>query len=200
MNPGGSSKDRIGLKMIEAAEKEGKLKPGGLIIEPTSGNTGIGLALVAAVKGYKLCCVLKESIGEEKLRILRGLGATVVRARADVKSVHPDSYLNVALKIHLDNPGSLLTDQYSNPYNGIAHYETAGEEMADQCDNKIDDMVIGAGTCGTMTGIARKLKERIPNVCIVGADPVGSILYRPDPNEKKGGYKVEGIGRDFIPR
>ena len=186
--------------MIEAAEKEGKLKPGGLIIEPTSGNTGIGLALVAAVKGYKLCCVLKESIGEEKLRILRGLGATVVRARADVKSVHPDSYLNVALKIHLDNPGSLLTDQYSNPYNGIAHYETAGEEMADQCDNKIDYMVIGAGTCGTMTGIARKLKERIPNVCIVGADPVGSILYRPDPNEKKGGYKVEGIGRDFIPR
>ena len=117
--------------MVEAAEKKGKLKPGGLIIEPTSGNTGIGIALACAVKGYQLVAVLKETIGEEKLRILRGLGAVVVRARADVKSVHPESYLNVAMKIHLENPGSILTDQYSNPYNGIAHYETAGQEIVD---------------------------------------------------------------------
>lgn len=200
MNPGGSSKDRIGLAMIEAAERDGRLKPGGLVIEPTSGNTGIGLALACAVKGYKLVAVLKESIGEEKLRILRGLGADVVRCRADVKSVHPESYLNISLKIHEENPGSLLTDQYSNPYNGLGHYETAAKEMIDQCDGKIDYMVIGAGTCGTLTGIARRLKEEIPNVQVVAADCEGSILYRPDPNEKRGGFTVEGIGRDFIPR
>ena len=110
MNPGGSSKDRIALRMIEAAEKDGKLKPGGVIIEPTSGNTGIGLAIAAAVKGYKLVCVQKETIAEEKVRILRGLGATVVRSRADVPSTHPESYLNVSLQIHLANPGSFLPD------------------------------------------------------------------------------------------
>jgi len=199
-NAGGSVKDRIGKRMLEDAEKSGRIKPGDTLIEPTSGNTGIGLSLAAAVKGYKMVITLPEKMSKEKVDVLKGLGAQVIRTPTEAAWDAPESHIGVAKKLNSEIPNSHILDQYANPSNPLAHYDGTAEELLDQCDGKIDMVVIGAGTGGTLTGIARKLKEKIPNVKIIAVDPVGSILAQPDElNTSNEGYKVEGIGYDFIP-
>jgi len=199
-NAGGSVKDRIGVRMVEEAERDGRLKPGTTIIEPTSGNTGIGLALAAAIKGYRCIITLPEKMSEEKVNILKGLGAEIIRTPTEAAWDAPESHIGVAKKLNNEIKDSVILDQYGNPYNPIAHYDTTAEELVNQCDGKIDYLVMSAGTGGTITGIARKIKERIPNCQIVGVDPHGSILAEPlDLNTTSATYKVEGIGYDFIP-
>lgn len=199
-NAGGSVKDRIALRMFEEAELSGRIKPGDTIIEPTSGNTGIGLALCAAVKGYRCIICLPEKMSAEKVNTLKALGAEIVRTPNDAAFDSPESHIGVSVKLQREIPNAHILNQYENPYNPIAHYDTTAEEILDQCDGKVDMFVAGAGTGGTMTGIARKLKEKCPNVEVVGVDPVGSILAQPESlNEAGGMYQVEGIGYDFIP-
>ncbi|XP_038153063.1 cystathionine beta-synthase-like protein [Cyprinodon tularosa] len=200
-NAGGSVKDRISLRMIEDAEKAGDLKPGDTIIEPTSGNTGIGLALAAAVKGYRCIIVMPEKMSMEKVDVLRALGAEIVRTPTSARFDSPESHVGVAWRLKNEIPDSHILDQYRNPSNPLAHYDTTAEEILEQCDGKVDMLVAGAGTGGTITGIARKLKERCPNIKIIGVDPEGSILAEPEEINKtdKGPYEVEGIGYDFIP-
>jgi len=199
-NAGGSVKDRIGRRMIEDAEKSGRIKPGDTLIEPTSGNTGIGLALTAAVKGYKMIITLPEKMSQEKVDVLKALGAQIIRTPTEAAWDAPESHIGVAKKLNKEIPNSHILDQYSNPSNPLAHYDGTAEELLDQTDGKIDLVVISAGTGGTLTGIARKLKERLPNVKIVAVDPDGSLLALPESlNGPMHSYKVEGIGYDFIP-
>jgi len=199
-NAGGSVKDRIGRRMIEDAEKSGRIKPGDTIIEPTSGNTGIGLALAAAVKGYKMIVTLPEKMSKEKVDILKALGADIIRTPTEAAFDSPESHIGVAKRINKEIRNSHILDQYGNPSNPLAHYDGTAEELIEQTDGKIDMVVIGAGTGGTITGIARKLKEKIAGVIVVGVDPEGSILAQPETlNASHCSYKVEGIGYDFIP-
>ncbi|MEQ2276748.1 hypothetical protein XENORESO_007870 [Xenotaenia resolanae] len=200
-NAGGSVKDRISLRMVEDAERAGILKPGDTIIEPTSGNTGIGLALAAAVKGYRCIIVMPEKMSMEKVDVLRALGAEIVRTPTSARFDSPESHVGVAWRLKNEIPDSHILDQYRNPSNPLAHYDTTAEEILEQCDGKLDMLVAGAGTGGTITGIARKLKEKCPNIKIIGVDPEGSILAEPDEINKsdKTQYEVEGIGYDFIP-
>ncbi|XP_030642085.1 cystathionine beta-synthase b [Chanos chanos] len=200
-NAGGSVKDRISLRMVEDAERAGILKPGDTIIEPTSGNTGIGLALAAAVKGYRCIIVMPEKMSMEKVDVLRALGAEIVRTPTAARFDSPESHVGVAWRLKNEIPNAHILDQYRNPSNPLAHYDTTAEEILEQCDGKVDMLVAGAGTGGTITGIARKLKEKCPNVKVIGVDPAGSILAEPDDLNKtdKTHYEVEGIGYDFIP-
>ncbi len=194
-NPGGSVKDRIGLSLVEACEQSGKLKPGGTIIEPTSGNTGTGLALAAAIKGYHLICVMTDKVAEEKRSLLRALGAEVVICPNSVPSDSPESYRNVAARLAREIPGACNPDQYSNPANPLSHYRTTGPEIWDDTDGKVTAFVAGVGTAGTIIGTARYLKERDPKIQIIGADPAGSIYSHDEIRP----YKVEGIGQDAYP-
>src|SRR6058998_1412337 len=195
LNPGGSVKDRIGLPMIEAAEREGKLRPGGTIVEPTSGNTGVGLAIAAAIKGYRCIFTMPDKMSREKISLLRAYGAEVVITPTAVPPDSPESYYRVADRLTEEIPGSFQPNQYFNRENPAAHYETTGPEIWRQTDGGIGVLVAGVGTGGTITGTGRYLKEQNPNIMVVGADPEGSILsggeLRP--------YKVEGIGEDFWP-
>ncbi len=196
LNPGGSVKDRIGYQMVLDAEASGRIKPGDTLIEPTSGNTGIGLALAGAVKGYRVIITMPEKMSREKQVVLEALGAEIIRTPTEAAWDAPESHIGVAKSLQSQLPNAHILDQYSNPSNPNVHYENTGQEILDQMDGKVDMMVIGAGTGGTITGVARKIKEACPNCVIVGADPVGSILAGGD---EVGTYKVEGIGYDFIP-
>ncbi|KAF8948583.1 hypothetical protein BGZ47_004097, partial [Haplosporangium gracile] len=199
-NAGGSVKDRIGKRMVEEAEKDGRLKPGCTIIEPTSGNTGIGLALAAAVKGYRTIITLPEKMSQEKVDVLKALGAEIVRTPTEAAWDSPESHIGVAKRLNAEIPDSVILDQYANPYNPVTHYDHTAEEIYRSCNGQVDMLVAGAGTGGTITGIARKLKALCPNIIIVGVDPHGSILAQPESlNTSTEGYKVEGIGYDFIP-
>jgi cystathionine beta-synthase len=194
LNPGGSVKDRIGLTMVEDAERTGKLRPGGTIIEPTSGNTGHGLAMVAAIKGYKMIFVMPDKMSAEKISLLRAYGAEVVVCPTNVERDSPQSYYSVADRLAREVPGAFQPNQYFNPLNPEAHYATTGPEIWDQTEGRIDVFVAGMGTGGTISGVAKYLKERKPSVHIVGADPEGSLYSGPIAP-----YKVEGVGEDFIP-
>ncbi|KAE9552988.1 hypothetical protein FO519_003792 [Halicephalobus sp. NKZ332] len=198
LSAGGSIKDRIALKMVELAEEKGALKPGMTVIEPTSGNTGIGLALVCAVKGYKCVIVMPEKMSKEKEVTLKTLGAQIVRTPSHHGHDDPASHMGVAIRLLKEIPNSIMLDQYRNAGNPLAHYENTAEEIIWALDEKIDYVVVGAGTGGSITGIAKKMKERIPGVKIVGVDPEGSILA--DPSIRcTHSYEVEGTGYDFIP-
>ena len=196
LNAGGSVKDRIARRMVLEAESSGRIKPGDTLIEPTSGNTGIGMALAAAVKGYRMIITMPEKMSREKQVVLEALGAEIIRTPTEAAWDAPESHIGVANKLRDIIPDAHILDQYSNPDNPDAHYDTTAAEILDQTDGKLDVLVAGAGTGGTITGIARRLKEAIPDVHIVGADPVGSILAGP---AEVASYKVEGIGYDFIP-
>ncbi|KOC61145.1 Cystathionine beta-synthase [Habropoda laboriosa] len=200
LNPGGSVKDRIAYRMIQDAEESGLLKPGYTIIEPTSGNTGIGLAMAAAVRGYRCIIVIPEKMSDEKISTLRALGAEIVRTPTEASWDSPEAHINVAQKLQKEIPNSIILDQYTNPGNPLAHYDKTATEIWRQCEGKIDYLIAGAGTGGTISGIGRKLKELSPDVQIVAVDPKGSIL---DPSTESqdeiGFYEVEGIGYDFIP-
>ncbi len=195
-NPGGSVKDRIGLRMVEAAEREGLLKPGGVIVEATAGNTGVGLAVAAAVKGYRCIFVLPDKMSEDKVSLLRAYGAEVVITPTSVPPDSPESYNGVADRLARELPGAFRPNQFANPNNPLAHYQTTGPEIWEQSGGSLDVFVAGMGTGGTITGVSRYLKERKPQLVVVGADPEGSILSGDSPRA----YKVEGIGEDFIPR
>ena len=203
MNPGGSIKDRIGLKMIEAAERAGKIKPGDTLVEGTAGNTGIGLALVAQQKGYRLVLVVPDKMSREKIFNLRAMGAEVVLTRSDVAKGHPQYYQDMAEKLATDTPGAYFINQFGNPDNPLAHEEGTAPEIWRQMDGDMDAIVFGCGSSGTMTGLSRYFAKTAPNVDLVLADPVGSILAQYI-NEgvlstKSGSWLVEGIGEDFLP-
>ena len=197
LNPGGSVKDRIAITMIEAAEREGKLKPGGTIVEPTSGNTGTGLAIVAALKGYRCIFTMPDKMSREKISLLKAFGAEVIICPYAVEPESPESYYSVSDRLAEEIPGAYKPDQYRNPNNPYSHFETTGPELWEQTAGELDALVIAVGTGGTITGIARYLKEQSPDVTIVGADPEGSI-YTSGP-ENQHPYLVEGIGEDFYP-
>ncbi|CAF3739983.1 unnamed protein product [Rotaria sp. Silwood1] len=200
-NAAGSIKDRIGLRMVEEAEGTGILKPGDTVIEATSGNTGIGLALACAVKNYRCIIVMPEKMSKEKADVLRALGAEVIRTPTGASFDSPESHIGVAHRLKMKIPNSHILDQCRNPYNPIAHYDSTAEEILEVCDGKVDMVVIGAGTGGTVTGLSRKLKEKCPNCIIVGVDPEGSMLAVPETLNKTEitFYEIEGIGFDFIP-
>ena len=195
-NAGGSLKDRIGLRMIENAEESGRIKPGDTLIEPTSGNTGIGLALAAAVKGYRMIIVMPEKMSMEKEVTLRALGAEIIRTPTEAGHDDPEGLFEVSKRLKEKTPNSHILDQYENPDNPDAHYEGTAEEIWDEFGSDLDMIVIGVGTGGSITGIAKRLKEKNPNIQVVGADPYGSILGGGD---KIYPYHVEGIGYDFFP-
>ena len=195
-NPGGSIKDRIGKQMIEIAEKEGKIKPGDTLIEPTSGNTGIGLALAAAVKGYKMIITMPEKMSKEKEVVLSALGATIYRTPTEAAWDDPESHIELAKRLNKEIKDSHILDQYSNLNNPDAHYKYTAEEILNEFNNNLDMIVMGVGTGGTITGIAKKIKEKSPKTKIIGVDPYGSILGGGD---EVFSYKVEGIGYDFFP-
>jgi cystathionine beta-synthase len=196
LNPGGSVKDRIGLAMIEAAEREGLLKPGGTIVEATAGNTGVGLALAAAVKGYRMIAVMPDKMCEDKVSLLRAYGAEVVITPTNVPPDSPESYNGVAERLAREIPDAYRPNQFANPNNPLIHYLATGPEIWEDSQGQVEVFVAGMGTGGTISGIARYLKERNPNIVIVGADPEGSILSGDSPRS----YLVEGIGEDFIPK
>jgi len=195
MNPGGSVKDRIGIRMIEAAERSGVLKPGGTIVEPTSGNTGVGLAIAAAIKGYKCIFIMPDKMSQEKISLLRAYGAEVVIAPTAVPPDSPESYYRVADRLTAQIPGAFQPNQYFNDDNPRTHYETTGPEIWKQTEGKITHFVAGVGTGGTISGTGRYLKEQNPDVVVVGGDPEGSIYTGSEPRP----YLVEGIGEDFWP-
>lgn len=195
-NSGGSIKDRIGYNMILDAENSGRIKPGDTLIEPTSGNTGIGMALAAAVKGYNMIITMPEKMSNEKEVILKALGAKIVRTPTEAPWDSPDSHIGVAKKLNNEIEDSHILDQYSNPANPQIHYETTAEEIINDLDGNVDMVVMGVGTGGTITGVAKKLKEINPNIKIIGVDPHGSILGG---GTEIHSYKVEGIGYDFFP-
>jgi cystathionine beta-synthase len=197
LNPGGSIKDRIAITMVEAAEREGKLKPGGTIVEPTSGNTGTGLAIVAALKGYRCIFTMPDKMSREKISLLKAFGAEVIICPYAVEPESPESYYSVSDRLAEEIPGAYKPDQYRNEANPRSHYETTGPEIWEQTGGELDALVVAVGTGGTITGTARYLKEQSPAVVIVGADPEGSI-YTSGP-EKQHPYLVEGIGEDFYP-
>lgn len=202
-NPGGSVKDRIGVSMLEDAERSGKIKPGGTVIEATSGNTGIGLALACAVKGYKSIFVVTDKVSSEKINYLKALGGDVIVVSNAVGHDHPDYYITVARKINDETPNSIFMYQYSNPANPEIHYKTTGPEIWEQTDGKITHFVAGIGTGGTISGVGRFLKEKNPSIQIIGADPNGSILkeFKEKGSIAKGNpYLVEGIGQDCLPK
>jgi cystathionine beta-synthase len=201
-NPGGSVKDRIGLAMVEAAERAGKLKPGGTIVECTSGNTGLGLAMVAAVRGYRAVFCMPDKVSSEKVNLLKAFGAEVMLSPTAVPPDSPDSYYSVARRIARERPGAFLTDQYNNPANPEAHYQTTGPEVWEQTQGLVTHFVCGMGTGGTISGTGRYLKEKSSKVQIIGADPVGSILkhyHETGQMSEARTYKIEGVGEDFIP-
>ncbi len=203
-NPGNSVKDRMALKMVEDAESDGRLKPGGVIIEGTSGNTGMGLALAAIVKGYRLICVSNDKQSKEKFDVLRGMGAEVVVCPTAVAPEDPRSYYSVSKKLSEETPNSWYVNQYDNPSNTVAHYEQTGPEIWDQTGGKITHFVVGVGTGGTISGVAKFLKEKNPNIKIWGIDTYGSVFKKYhetgifDENEIYP-YITEGIGEDILP-
>jgi cystathionine beta-synthase len=202
LNPGGSVKDRIGIAMVEAAEREGRLKPGGTIVEATSGNTGIGLALAAAVNGYKCVFVMTEKASVEKARYLKALGADVVITPVSAKPGTPDHYVSTARRIAAETPNSYYPDQYSNSANPLAHYLTTGPELWEQTEGKITHFVSGLGTGGSISGTGRYLKEQNPSVRVIGADPYGSVFKTFKETGKlveSTPYMVEGIGQEVVP-
>jgi cystathionine beta-synthase len=194
LNPGGSVKDRIGLSMLEDAERRGLLRPGGTVVEPTSGNTGHGLAMAAAIKGYKMIFVMPDKMSSEKISLLRAYGAEVVICPTNVERDSPQSYYSVAERLTREVPGAFQPNQYFNPRNPEAHYRTTGPEIWRQTDGRITTFVAGVGTGGTITGVGKYLKEQNPAVRVVGADPEGSIF-----SGEIAPYKVEGVGEDFWP-
>ena len=196
LNPGGSIKDRIGWKMVEDAEQSGRIKPGDTLIEPTSGNTGQGIALAAAIKGYDCIITLPEKMSKEKQIALEALGAKIVRTPSEESFDSPESHIGVAKKLQKEIPNSHILDQYANPSNPEAHYHGTAQEILDVFGKDLHMVVMGVGTGGTITGVAKRLKEEIPDIVIVGADPVGSILGGGTDVEP---YLVEGIGYDFFP-
>jgi cystathionine beta-synthase len=201
-NPGGSVKDRIGLAMVEAAERAGKLRPGGTIVECTSGNTGVGLAMVAVVRGYRSVFCMPDKVSIEKVNLLKAFGAEVVLTPTAVPPDSPESYYSVAKRIAAERPGAFLTNQYHNPANPDAHYQSTGPELWEQTKGRLTHFVAGLGTGGTISGTARYLKEKNPKVRVIGADPVGSILkhfHETGKMTEAHPYKIEGVGEDFIP-
>ena len=199
LNPGGSVKDRIGMAMIEAAEQDGRLRPGGTIVEPTSGNTGAGLAMAAALRGYRCIFVMPDKMSQEKISMLRAYGAEVVITPTAVEPDSPESYYSVSDRLAEEIPGGFKPDQYSNPSNPEAHYETTGPEIWEQTDDgQVDAIVISVGTGGTITGVGRYFKEQRPEVLIVGVDPEGSV-FTADEQHPQGPYLVEGIGKERWP-
>ena len=201
-NPGGSVKDRIGIAIVEDAEKRGLLKPGGTIVEATSGNTGMGLAIAAAVKGYKAIFVMPDKMSDEKIRTLEAVGAKVVVCPTAVEPEDPRSYYCVSRKIADETPNCLYANQYHNQVNPEAHYVSTGPELWEQTGGKIDALVVGMGTGGTISGTGKYLKEKNPDIKIIGADPVGSLYYEYFKTGNLGAahsYKVEGVGEDFLP-
>jgi cystathionine beta-synthase len=201
-NPGGSVKDRIGLPIIEQAEREGRLKPGGTIVEGTSGNTGIGLAIAAALKGYRCIFTMPDKMSQEKVRLLKAFGAQVIVTPTAVPPDHPDNYVMTAKRIAEETPNAILANQFYNQANPQAHYDTTGPELWEQTEGRITHFVASAGTGGTITGVGRYLKEKNPDIKIVAGDPMGSILANYwKSGEKIEGvpYKVEGIGQDKVP-
>src|SRR5215203_5724806 len=195
LNPGGSVKDRIGLALIEAAEQDGRLRPGGAIVEPTSGNTGVGLAIAAAHKGYRCIFVMPDKMSQEKISMLRAYGAEVVITPTAVEHDSPESYYSVSDRLAEEIPGGFKPDQYSNMANPHAHYETTGPEIWEQTGGEIDALIVSVGTGGTISGAGRYLKELEPDLLVVGADPEGSV-YTSDETHT---YLVEGIGKDTWP-
>ena len=203
-NPGGSVKDRIAMPIIEKAEREGKLKPGGTIVEGTSGNTGTALAIAAAIRGYKCVFTMPDKMSQEKVRLLKAFGAEVIVTPTAVPPDHPDSYVMMAKRIAKETPNAILADQFYNDANPRAHYELTGPELWDQTEGRITHFVAAAGTGGTITGVGRYLKEKNPDIRIIAGDPVGSILasyWKSDGKDVREGvpYKIEGIGQDKIP-
>src|SRR5436190_7633917 len=201
-NPGGSIKDRIGRSMIEAAEREGKIKPGSTLVEATAGNTGIGLALVASQKGYRLTLVIPDKMSQEKILHLRALGAKIVVTRSDVGKGHPAYYQDLAERIARQTPDSFYVNQFGNPANPLAHETTTGPEIWEQTAGRLDAVVCGVGSGGTLTGLSRYFARVAPRVEMVLADPVGSVLAeytRTGTIGRAGSWLVEGIGEDFLP-
>lgn len=202
-NPGGSIKDRIGLKMIEGAEKAGKIKPGATLVEGTAGNTGIGLALVAQQKGYRLILVVPDKMSREKIFNLKAMGAEVVLTRSDVAKGHPDYYQDMAARIAAETPGAYFINQFGNPDNPAAHEESTGPEIFEQLEGRVDAIVFGCGSSGTMTGLSRYFARVSPETEFILADPVGSILAEyineGTLSDKSASWMVEGIGEDFLP-
>ena len=202
-NPGGSIKDRIGLAMIQAAEQRGDLQPGATLVEGTAGNTGIGLALVAQQKGYKLLLVVPDKMSREKIFNLKAMGAEVILTRSDVAKGHPEYYQDLAARIASETPGAFFVNQFGNPDNPAAHEFGTGPEILRQMDGQLDALVFGCGSSGTMTGLSRHFAQYAPNLELVLADPVGSILTEyineGTLSEKSGSWMVEGIGEDFLP-
>ena len=201
-NPGGSVKDRIAEAIIDDAEQSGKLQPGGTIIESTSGNTGVGLATVAATRGYKTIFVMPDKMSDEKIDLLRAYGARVEVTPTDVEPEDPQSYYSVAKRLVEETPNSILANQYHNPVNPQTHYETTGPELHKQIGDKMTHFVAGLGTGGTISGTARYLSEHLPKVDVIGVDPKGSILqelHSTGNMTPAKSYKVEGIGEDFLP-
>ncbi len=198
MNPGGSVKERIAVSMIDAAEKEGLLAPGGTIIEPTSGNTGVGLAMIGAVRGYRVICTVPDKVSKEKQDLLRAYGVEVIVTPTELLPEHPDSYYGVARRLAREIEGAFHPDQYSNPGNPLAHYETTGPEIWRQTGGEVDALVVGVGTGGTITGAGRFLKEQKAGLQVVGVDPEGSI-FTANSEEEVHQYAVEGVGEDFYP-
>lgn len=196
LNPGGSTKDRIARQMILDAEKSGRIKPGDTLIEATSGNTGIGMAMAGASLGYHVIITLPEKMSQEKQVVLEALGAEIIRTPTEAAWDAPESHIGVARKLEQELPNAHILDQYGNESNPEAHFEGTGKEILEQLDGRVDMVVIGVGTGGTLTGIARFMREYSPDTIIVGADPEGSILAGPEPIKP---YHVEGIGYDFIP-
>jgi cystathionine beta-synthase len=194
-NPGGSIKDRVAMRMVEAAEQDGRLKPGGTIVEPTSGNTGTGLAIAARIKGYRVIAVMPDKMSKEKIDLLRAYGAEVVVTPTDVDPDSPQAYYRVADRLTKEIPGAFQPNQYANPANPETHYLTTGPELWRQSGGRITHLVVGVGTGGTITGTGRYLKERNPDIQVIGADPVGSIYS----NDEVHPYLVEGVGEDFWP-
>jgi cysteine synthase len=197
LNPGGSVKDRIGYYMVEQAEKDGKIKPGYTLIEPTSGNTGIGIALAGAVKGYHVVITMPEKMSREKQVVLEALGAKIYRTPTEAAWDAPESHISVAKKLQKEIPNSYILDQYSNPANPDVHYQFTAAEILEDMGTNLDMIVMGVGTGGTVTGVAKRLKEANPKIQVIGVDPIGSILG--GGNEVKP-YLVEGIGYDFFPK
>ncbi|MCI0711219.1 MAG: cystathionine beta-synthase [Chloroflexi bacterium] len=201
-NPGGSVKDRIGIYIIEDAERSGELKPGGTIVESTSGNTGVGLAIAAAIKGYKTVFVMPDKMSEEKIRLLRAFGARVVITPTAVEPDDPRSYYSVARRIVETTPNAILANQYHNQENPRTHYETTGPEIWEQTEGKIDYFIVGLGTGGTISGVGQYLKEQNPDIKVIGVDPIGSLLHhyiQTGEMTDAYSYRVEGIGEDFLP-
>jgi cystathionine beta-synthase len=202
LNAGGSVKDRIGKRMVLDAERSGLIQPGATLIEPTSGNTGIGLALAAACRGYRCIITMPEKMSKEKVDVLKALGAEIVRTPTEAAYDAPDSHISVARRLQQEIPNSFILNQYTNPSNPLAHIEGTAEEIWEQCHGQIDMIVAGVGTGGTITGLAKALKARNPNIIVVGVDPQGSILALPDSlndTNRLKPYEVEGIGYDFVP-